>query len=579
MITDTAGNIQQVPSSKAERERIFAAVEEIAFDGPMTRGRLVEQARQIADEDFLAWTMVLIGSRSWRDQVRAVPYERRLLLLPHCMRNSRLCPAKCDRDGLLCESCGACELGNLKSRAEELGYHVMIAEGSPVVMQWILSGKADAILGVGCLRSLERAFDKLLLAGIPAMAYPLHASDCRDSETDLDRVVELLQTPYDPGAAGQGGREDDCPGRIVLLRTAAGLFTERFKDDANFVRTDESVAPIRWTERISLDFAARGGKYYRPFITLSVYDALTGSRIASADGPDAAAKIVATTLPNWVCDTARAVEVFHKASLIHDDIADEDDFRYGKRTLHAVYGTPAAINAGDYLIGYGYRLIAGLYGPLERSNCDRPGDIVSEMLLKLSEAHLRLCEGQGAELAWTNGASPDDDLDGNKRADVNRNPTPSDIIKVYVLKTSPAFEAAMEIGLLAAVAERAVDWDFYRRCKVPLARISRHLGVAFQIRNDLDDWLPDKLNKKVGGGDARHARPTMLRALSGLDAADFARMDVREIETFFVERGVFDKSRRLIEKYAAKAREAAQEIEHPDFRRLLLHFVETIAAV
>ena len=53
--------------------------------------------------------------------------------------------------------------------------------------------------------------------------------------------------------------------------------------------------------------------------------------------------------------TALAMEVFHKASLVHDDIQDNDPYRYGQETLHRRYGVGTAINVGDYLIGMGYR--------------------------------------------------------------------------------------------------------------------------------------------------------------------------------------------------------------------------------
>ena len=52
-----------------------------------------------------------------------------------------------------------------------------------------------------------------------------------------------------------------------------------------------------------------------------------------------------------------AVECFHKASLIHDDIEDGDDRRYGQPALHTEHGVPVALNVGDFLLGEGYRLI------------------------------------------------------------------------------------------------------------------------------------------------------------------------------------------------------------------------------
>ena len=214
--------MHQVPTTHIERQRIRSLVETLPLEGQPKRNQLEKWARSlIYNEDHLAWTMVLIGSKLWMRQVIGVPISQRLLLLPHCLRNAERCPAAYDAECLHCQQCGACELGRLKSVAEKLGYHVLIAEGSPVVMQWILSGKTSAILGVGCLRSLEKAFEKLQLAGIPAIAVPLHSSTCKNSETDIDWVIEMIHTPFEPASP-----QDVPPSYIHLLREAAKLFSK-----------------------------------------------------------------------------------------------------------------------------------------------------------------------------------------------------------------------------------------------------------------------------------------------------------------------------------------------------------------
>ena len=89
--------------------------------------------------------------------------------------------------------------------------------------------------------------------------------------------------------------------------------------------------------------------------------------------------------------------------------------------MHRRFGIPTAINVGDYLIGMGYRLVsreAKSLGP----------DVVADILDNLADAHTRLSEGQGAELAW--------------RDSLNKQLKPIDALKIYALKTSPAFEAA-----------------------------------------------------------------------------------------------------------------------------------------
>ncbi|HAU36995.1 MAG TPA: polyprenyl synthetase, partial [Phycisphaerales bacterium] len=90
-------------------------------------------------------------------------------------------------------------------------------------------------------------------------------------------------------------------------------------------------------------------------------------------------------------------ECFHKASLVHDDIEDGDDHRYGDLTLHCRYGVPVALNVGDLLLSEGYRLLAE--APL-------PDAARARMLRAAAEGHRQLCIGQGAELCWTRSPGP-----------------------------------------------------------------------------------------------------------------------------------------------------------------------------
>src|SRR5208282_4187205 len=102
------------------------------------------------------------------------------------------CPADYDEFGLDCRKCGACSVADFKTKAEELGYKVLVSEGTPIVLKIIVSGHIDALVGVACLNVLEKAFDKVLLAGIPCVAAPLLSSKCRDTSVDHDWVMELI---------------------------------------------------------------------------------------------------------------------------------------------------------------------------------------------------------------------------------------------------------------------------------------------------------------------------------------------------------------------------------------------------
>src|ERR1019366_2603417 len=131
-----------------------------------------------AYRDYLG---VLLSNEVWREQLATVPYDRRLLLLPKCLRIEDKCPAPFDEFGLLCKQCGLCTIQDLQEEAEKLGYATLVAEGSAIVMSLIQTGKIEAIVGVSCLGVLERAFPYMEAAAIPGVAVPLLQDDCIDT--------------------------------------------------------------------------------------------------------------------------------------------------------------------------------------------------------------------------------------------------------------------------------------------------------------------------------------------------------------------------------------------------------------
>jgi geranylgeranyl pyrophosphate synthase len=512
-------------------------------------------------EEYLGWTMVVLTSEFWRDQVAVIPPQRRLLLLPHCLKHAEGCPADYDEFGLDCRRCGACSIADFRTQAEDMGYRVLVAEGSPIVLKIIVSGYVDAILGVACLNVLEKAIDKIFLAGIPCMAVPLLSSDCRNTSVDEDWVDEMIRIRHEKPI-------QKTQTYLHLLRAAKGLFepaelarvVPRLRSDQRpadcSAEASSMLDPIAGTEILSHDLLARGGKYSRPFITLAAYDAISGGACTQSDGADHAA-----TLPMSVRRVAVSIESFHKASLVHDDIQDDDAFRYGQSTLHRDRGVATAINVGDYLIGLGYRLVA--------TNAQELGpEVATDILARLSDAHTRLSEGQGAELLWRDGT--------NKRL------TPLDALKIYALKTAPAFEVAILCGVRLAGPTGPYDR--------PLRQLAKHLGIAFQILNDLQDWNGDEHNKMVVGADALGGRPTILWALAiealdepkRLELEQLANPDqpsttlLPRLQALYEQANVFEKADRLVDKYRQRAEQVAEDLEPIELRRLAFYIIDTV---
>lgn len=568
-------HLKDVPDTREQRERIRQ--ECAAYAVNMDRSKLISKDEMEVhshavlnkmglSEAYLGWTMVLLASEFWRDQVASVPFERRLLLLPHCLKHAEGCPADYDEFGLDCKECGACSIADYRTVAEELGYKVLVAEGSPIVLKIIISGYVDAIVGVACLNVLEKAIDKILAAGIPCIAVPLLSSDCRNTSVDEDWVKEMIHVQREIPA-------EKTKTYLHLMRLASGMFEpdelERLSPRLRGgKRLDQlngqglaGLEPIATTEAVAFDFLAKGGKYSRPFLTLATYDALSGSTSTGANGSTSI-----DAIPDHVRRTALSIETFHKASLVHDDIEDDDSHRYGDPTLHMAYGIPTAINIGDFLIGMGYRLVSRDAGAMG-------AEAAADILDCLADAHLRLSEGQGAELAWRDAR--------------NKKLSPLDALKIYALKTAPAFEAAMYCG-----ARLAGPTDKY---KDAIRQFAKHVGIGFQILNDLKDWQENADNKMDAGGDVLGGRPTILLALAlekleEKDAqtllelisqdAESASIDatatIQKVRALYVKAGVFEMANRLVDKHHARAEEIVEQIEPEAFQQLAFYMIANI---
>jgi hypothetical protein len=356
-----------VPYDKEKRLEIRSRVEAFFQNNniipPVSYEMLEDFAVQIIEkenweEKYKAFVMVCSGNWIWRPVVGSVPYNRRILLLPQCLRNTSSCKAEKDELGLLCSECGGCSISGFLRMAENLGYVALVTEGTTITTRLIESGKVDAVIGVGCMEVLQKMFASVTKYAIPSIGIPLVTCGCVETLADTEWLKqELYHYRHDPGI------------RLLNLNYLKNK-TQSIFGNEQILRL---LGPSKnETEKIAQESLLAGGQRLRPFFAVLAYEAFVKE-------PDSA---VLNTL-------ALSVECFHKASLIHDDIEDNDEVRYGKVTIHSQHGIPIAINIGDYLLGEGYRLIADSGLPVE---------IIRNGIQVISKGHIQLTIGQGTEL-------------------------------------------------------------------------------------------------------------------------------------------------------------------------------------
>lgn len=526
---------KNIPQTPQERNHILQAVRHYVAEfnpvPPIPLDHLAEHADRVVgmlkcDKIYRDYIGILINNEIWRETLATVPYERRLLLLPKCLRVESKCPAPFDEFGLLCKQCGLCSIQDLQAEAERLGYAVLVAEGSAIVMSLIQTGKIEAIVGVSCLSVLERAFPYMEAAAVPGVAVPLLQDDCIDTTVDIDWVWDYIHLT-----------SDDQTRRLDL---------GALRDEVDFWFTAASLDLVMGaaegeTERIAREWLMRDGKRWRPFLTTAAYQALR--------------ETPGQKLPDDLRKLAVAVECFHKASLIHDDIEDNDDVRYGVKTLHAEHGVAVALNVGDLLIGEGYRLIA--------ASKVSPGQI-SRMITVAARGQRELCRGQGAELCWARTPEPLTSLQ---------------VLDIFRRKTAPAFEVALKLGALYA------GIDSHDEVEDVLSAYSGALGIAYQIRDDLSDL-------GMGGetNDIEGLRPSLLLAVAHERSNAESRVlteslwrrripegtNSRSIEEMYRSLKVDERATTLLETYKEEAIRSLRDLENPNLKGLLRRVIGKI---
>jgi octaprenyl-diphosphate synthase len=221
--------------------------------------------------------------------------------------------------------------------------------------------------------------------------------------------------------------------------------------DAAIIEHLSSQVPL--VEKIGQYIIDSGGKRLRPLLVLLA---------ARACGYQ----------QNQHITLAAVVEFIHTATLLHDDVVDTSDLRRGKPTANNKWGNSSSVLVGDFLYSRAFQMLVSI------------GQV--DVMDTLSNATNVIAEGEVLQLL------------NAKNPDVSE----ADYLHVILGKTAMLFEAASHTGAqLAKANTQQAD---------SLRRFGRHLGIAFQLIDDLMDYTGDQatMGKNVGD-DLAEGKPTL----------------------------------------------------------------------
>ena len=171
-------------------------------------------------------------------------------------------------------------------------------------------------------------------------------------------------------------------------------------------------------------------------------------------------------------DLAVIVEFIHTATLLHDDVVDGSLLRRGRGTANALFGNEAAVLVGDFLYSRAFQMMVA----------------VGEMRIMQIMAHTTNEIAEGEVMQLLNRHAPDT--------------TEASYLEVIIRKTAKLFETAARIG--------AVCTNASPRHEDAMARFGHHLGIAYQLIDDILDYqgLTGEIGKNVGD-DLAEGKPTL----------------------------------------------------------------------
>lgn len=241
---------------------------------------------------------------------------------------------------------------------------------------------------------------------------------------------------------------------------------------------------------------------------------------------------------------AKAIELFHNFTLMHDDIMDKASLRRGQTTVHIRNGENTAILSGDVMLVQAYSYLEEL-----------SGNYIHWILKLFNQTAREVCEGQQY------------DMDYESRDKV----TLEEYIRMIRLKTSVLLAASLKMGAIVGGATR-------HNCD-RLYGFGKNLGIAFQLQDDYLDCFgdPEKFGKQPGGDILRNKKTCLLIKAGELaTAGDIDKLKhllaaqpankteeeqkVADVLDIYRRTGVDNFTRELIADYAKRAMQHLEEV-------------------
>ncbi len=145
------------------------------------------------DPDVYDQAYISIKNMAFKKDFSALPFDNRVVILPHCLRDRDECKAEFTDRGYICARCGACDIQAIAEYAEDLGYKgVYIVPGGSMAKKIMEDLKPRGVVGVACFLELAESMELAMLYDIHPQGIPLIRDGCKDTLVDIEEVKDIL---------------------------------------------------------------------------------------------------------------------------------------------------------------------------------------------------------------------------------------------------------------------------------------------------------------------------------------------------------------------------------------------------
>jgi len=131
------------------------------------------------------------------DDFATTDLDKRIVILPQCMRDSD-CPAKLSAfDGFHCKACGMCQIGEIKNLAEGLGMKLFVVPGGSFAKRILKIHRPEAVVGIACFNELYEGLLNASLFNIQSQGVPLIRQGCVATALDYNALLDVVLAGVD----------------------------------------------------------------------------------------------------------------------------------------------------------------------------------------------------------------------------------------------------------------------------------------------------------------------------------------------------------------------------------------------